>query len=118
MFHQAAAIADAKYNEGYFSSRTSGRAPEARLMLAVLQDALVVFYRGLDTKDPVILEAYREVDWWFRDRDFDPVFSFENVCSALGISADCVRNTLNDARRTVRASEPAGYRRPPNRSLR
>jgi hypothetical protein len=111
-------LATVKDSYGDFSSRATWNAPETRLMLAVLQDALIVFYRGLDTRDSEAIEAFREVDYWFRDRDFDNVFSFENICSALGISAGCVRDNLNDARRVVLGTGVAFARRPPSRLLR
>lgn len=74
-------------------------APETRLMIAVLQDALATFQRGLDTSTRKEIEKFREVDRWFRGRDDDSPFSFENICGSLGLDAGCVRERLNDLRR-------------------
>ena len=73
-------------------------APEARLLLAVLQDALGNFQRGLHSTSCKELEAFREVDRWFRSSEFDWLFSFENICSTLCIDPDHVRDGLNRLR--------------------
>jgi hypothetical protein len=73
--------------------------PESRLMLAVLQEALGTFQRGIHTRDAKELEAFREVDRWFRSRDYDWPFSFESICCCLHIDPSCVRAGLNLLRR-------------------
>jgi hypothetical protein len=73
--------------------------PEMRLMMAVLQEALSTFHRGLNPRMAKDLEAFREVDRWFRSRDYDWPFSFENICSCLHIAPSCVRSELNHLRR-------------------
>lgn len=73
-------------------------APETRLLLAVLHDALGNFQRGLHSTSCRDLEAFREVDRWFRSSDYDWLFSFENICSTLGIDADHIRDGLNRLR--------------------
>jgi hypothetical protein len=73
--------------------------PEMRLMLAVLQEALSTFQRGINTRIAKELEAWREVDHWFRSRDYDSPFSFESICSCLNIDPSCVRAELNQLRR-------------------
>jgi len=70
-------------------------APETRLMLAVLQDALATFERGLSMTAGRDVESFREVDRWFRSRDYDSPFSFECICSTLEIDPRCVRDRLN-----------------------
>jgi len=69
--------------------------PETLLMMAVLQDAFVTFQRGLGTLDPEALEAFREVDRWFRSRESDWPFSFESICESLNIGVSRVRRVLN-----------------------
>src|SRR5690348_13678055 len=59
--------------------------PENRLMLAVLQEALSTFQRGIRSRVAKDIEAFREVDRWFRSRDYDWPFSFECICSTLEI---------------------------------
>ena len=70
-------------------------APESRLMLAVLQDALATFERDLYASEGRDIESFREVDRWFRSRDYDSPFSFECICSTLEIDPGCVRAWLN-----------------------
>jgi hypothetical protein len=73
-------------------------APETRLLLAVLHDALETFQRGLLTSDCKDREAFREVDRWFRSDDYDWPFSFENICGTLLIDPDHIRDGLNQLR--------------------
>jgi hypothetical protein len=94
--------------------------PENRLMLAVLQEALSTFQRGIRSRVAKDIEAFREVDRWFRSREFDWPFSFECICSTLEIDPGCVREGLNRLRRqafqhraairTVRAPYRSSYR--------
>lgn len=72
--------------------------PETRLLLAVLQDALGTFQRGLRTTSCKDVEAFREVDRWFRSDDYDWLFSFENICGTLHIDPDHIRDGLNRLR--------------------
>ena len=78
-----ASVPDAFLPEQYFdrlSSRTTDT-PEKRLMFAILVDAVIQLQRR---NTPVALEAER----WIRgDDDEEPLFSFQDVCDALGIEA-------------------------------
>jgi hypothetical protein len=73
--------------------------PENRLMLAVLQEALSTFQRGVNTRIAKELEAFREVDRWFRSTDYDWPFSFEGICACLNIDPSFIRAGLNQIRR-------------------
>lgn len=73
-------------------------APETRLLLAVLHDALETFQRGLLTSACKDLEAFREVDRWFRSTDYDWPFSFEGICHTLLLDPDHIRDGLNRLR--------------------
>jgi hypothetical protein len=79
--------------------------PEDRLMLAVLQDALAIFQRGMYSRAPNAREKYREVDKWIRSDECDSPFSFEAICSTLQIDPDCLRASLERARRLAYQSE-------------
>lgn len=70
-------------------------------MLAVLQDALTTFQRGLHSTVREDIEKFREVDRWLRSRDYDGIFSFECICCTLGIDPGCLRAGLNEARETA-----------------
>jgi hypothetical protein len=65
--------------------------PEQRLMAAVLMQA--VHDLLLVRSHPGLLR-HADVDGWFDDRDAAWPFSFENLCAALSIDADAVREAL------------------------
>jgi hypothetical protein len=65
-----------------------------RLMLAVLEEALVTFRRGLRSNDVLQRHHSWEVDRWIASTDGDPLFSFENICSSLSIDPGYVRDGL------------------------
>ena len=112
------------------------KAPESRLLLAVLQDALATFQRGLNTSAGKERQMFREVDYWFRSRSYDSPFSFESICDALDLHPSYVRRNLSlpngdgwkirqrigrvDRRRGATLREPSASRgQPPlQRSLR
>jgi hypothetical protein len=100
------------------TSHESCKTPENRLMLAVLQDALVTFHRGLNTVACEELESFREVDRWFRSRDYDSPFSFESICCTLRIDPGYVRSGLNKVKRRafMRRIAMKGQSAPPERT--
>jgi len=63
-------------------------------MRAVLEDAILCYLgRGRRRRiDPRILA--REAEFWIRREDWESPFSFNNVCGALGLAADSVRNIV------------------------
>ena len=70
------------------------REPENRLMLAVLEEALVTFQRGLNSPVPERRKRFFEVDRWVCEKDSDWPFSFENICMTLRIDPDYIRAGL------------------------
>lgn len=72
------------------------REPENRLMLAVLEEALVTFQRGLNSPVPERRKRFCEVDRWVTERDSDWPFSFENICQTLRIDPDYIRAGLRN----------------------
>jgi hypothetical protein len=66
-----------------------------RLMLAVLEEALVTFHRGLSSHHVEQRRHFCEADRWIESKDSDPLFSFENICSALNIDPGYLRRRLN-----------------------
>lgn len=70
------------------------REPENRLMLAVLEEALVTYQRGLDSPVAERRKRFCEVDRWVSDRESDWPFSFENICATLRIDPDYIRAGL------------------------
>ncbi len=68
--------------------------PANRLMLAILEEALVSFQRGLNSPVPEQRRQFHEVDTWVASGDTDWPFSFENICAALLIDPDYIRTGL------------------------
>jgi len=73
-----------------------GALPEAEtaLMRAVLEDAILCYLgRGRRRRmDPRILA--REAEFWIRRDDWESPFSFNNVCTALGLSVSSSRRQI------------------------
>ncbi len=70
------------------------RDPSNRLMLAILEDALVTFQRGLNSPVPWQRRRFHEVDRWVASDDTDWPFSFENICTALMLDPGYIRSGL------------------------
>jgi hypothetical protein len=86
--------------------RTGARSNEERLMLAVLEDAIDLFFRYLRAKEEKGRENFQEVERWILQKNSNWIFSFENVCDYLGISTSYLRAEL------VRRKEGELRRRP------
>jgi len=68
--------------------------PELGLMLAVLQDAIVCFQEHLGATCKRKKALYQDAEQWLFNRDRSYLFSFENICEALGFEADYLRQGL------------------------
>jgi hypothetical protein len=66
-----------------------------RLMLAVLEDAIVVCTKGLRGRRGSRL-AVREAWAWFASTDRASLFAFERICDLLGFDAEYLRRGLRD----------------------
>lgn len=75
--------------------------PRNRLMLAVLEEALVTFQRGLNSPKAELRQQFHEVDRWVASADIDWPFSFENVCGCLHIDPDYIRDGLQQLKRSA-----------------
>lgn len=77
--------------------------PERDLMRAVLKDALLRFRKNLHHPTNRLFKAERA---WFFECDTDELFSFESVCSVLGLNPRRIRrNLLAWEARAVRGRE-------------
>jgi hypothetical protein len=85
--------------------------PERVLMLAVLQDAVVCFqeYFGATCKRKMTL--YTDAEQWLLDDDRSYLFSFENICEALGFEPDYLRQGLMRWKETVLARNKGRHSR-------
>jgi len=62
---------------------------ELKLLMAVLEDAIRCYLRNIDAKDSERRREFIEVKNWFESTVAGPagIFSFENLCEALGIES-------------------------------
>jgi hypothetical protein len=65
-----------------------------RLMLAVLREALDDYRRVLTAAGPGGQRVQRELETWFGSEDLTWPFSFVNICQALGLDVDALRDVL------------------------
>jgi len=77
--------------------------PECRLMLAVLEDAIAVYAKGLRGRGVSQRESH-EVRLWLASRSRAPLFSFERICEVLQLDAEYLRRGLG----ALRHGNPAG----------
>jgi hypothetical protein len=74
----------------YSPQRRCSLQPEKRLMLAVLDDAVLAYLRGLHVAP--------ETEAWFEADDFTWPYSFANLCDALTLDRHAVRIALRRRR--------------------
>lgn len=74
--------------------RAGGLERERLLMLAVLEDAVDCFKKYAYARDPRGRQMYDEAREWVASTDRTWLFSFENICDTLEISAEYVRRGL------------------------
>jgi len=74
--------------------RTFRLDPEKVLMLAVLQDAVTCFQENISTTCKRKRVLYQEAEEWFLAEDKSYLFSFENICEALGFDVSYLRRGL------------------------
>ena len=89
----------ASHEAGALALGETSKEPENRLMLAVLEEALVTFQRGLSSPVPQRRKRFFEVDRWILSQDTDWPFSFENICTTLRIDPDYIRAGLTRMKR-------------------
>src|SRR5581483_171020 len=65
--------------------------PTALLMQAVLEDAFACFQSQFITDSARSLRLAREAEDWFSSNATDWPFTFENICTALGLQPSYVR---------------------------
>lgn len=80
----------------FFSLRygTLHRTGEYRLLVAVLQDAVIDWFRYRGASHPRGRRLFEEVSSWFATTDQVSLFSFENICAHLGIDPNYLRRGL------------------------
>lgn len=80
----------------FFTQRDGAlhRTGEYRLLVAVLQDAIIDWFRYRNASHPRGRRLFQEVSSWFTSTDQVSLFSFENICAHLGIDPDYLRRGL------------------------
>ena len=78
--------------------------PEKRLMLAVLEGALLDLQRSAGARTPRARRLADEVDAWFAADNEGWPCSFLNVCQALGLDVSAVRTRAARWRTEARAN--------------
>ena len=68
--------------------------PEKRLMLAVMEDAVGTFQKYACAADRNAQRIFTEVEDWFGSDGIDWPYSFVNLCHALGLDVDFMRDGL------------------------
>lgn len=79
----------------YFATvRTKRLAPEKKLMLAILEDAVACFQSYVFQRNRRQTNLFRQTEEWVCDKESDYLFSFENICAVLNLDPGCVREGL------------------------
>ncbi|TMA58264.1 MAG: hypothetical protein E6J73_17755, partial [Deltaproteobacteria bacterium] len=60
--------------------------PEKRLMLALLEDAINCYQDNLISRSGKKKRLFEDTEQWVLRTDGDWIFSFDNVCDALGLN--------------------------------
>jgi len=69
---------------------------EKRLVLSVLEDAVDCFMKYVDASTKKGQRLFRDAEVWIALEDKKWVFSFDNVCEALGIDPEYLRRGLRE----------------------
>ena len=68
--------------------------PEKELLLAVLFDGIQTYITNAKSNTTEGKRKYKEAQTWIIVDESDYVFSFDNLCDAVGIDANCLRSAL------------------------
>ena len=70
---------------------------EQRLMLAVLTDAINILREHRVSPNQNKRKSFNEVRAWVFAHGIEGPVSFDRVCDAVGVNADCLRRRLSEA---------------------
>ena len=82
------------YDVSLETFRRSYSRPEAKLMLAVLDDAIACFQKYAFARDRKGKVLFQEAEEWVQATNSDWPFSFVNICEMLGFGPDYLRQGL------------------------
>ena len=86
--------------------KAAGSTSTSRLMLAVLEEALLEFQRGVGSARAEERQRFHEVDRWVDSADTDLPFAFESICSSLLIDPDYIRSGLRRLKQQAFSGQP------------
>lgn len=116
VFREPDALAQFEYGR-HFDSRPQ-RSPEARMMFAILVDAVECFQRFLYASKSRDRRLSEQAEAWIFGRE-NWVFSFENICEELGIDPNYLRSGLRRWREQAKppseTCQPPAFRLPQQR---
>lgn len=75
-------------------ARVEALGPERALLLAVLEDAIHCFRKYRTARTRAGKNRFNEVEHWIMQRQEESICGFENICEALGLDPEYVRNGL------------------------
>jgi len=84
------------------------QAPEIRLMIRILEDAIFCFQRYRNAKDGPTRRSFREAHDWLMSDDKDWAFSFPSICEVLGLNPSYVRRGLQQWTPQTTPQRPGG----------
>jgi hypothetical protein len=82
-------VLPAQYQETF--QRKTHLAPEKALMLAVLEDAILCFQRYAGARNGKTRRLFRDAENWILEKDDKWFFSFDQICSSLGLEPGYIR---------------------------
>jgi hypothetical protein len=89
---QPDALLPAQYLETF--RRKAQLEPEKRLILAILEEAVHCFQKYVFVRDARGKTIFAAAEQWLMEETGDWIFSFDNVCDALGFNPSYVRQGL------------------------
>jgi hypothetical protein len=72
--------------------------PEIKLMFAVLENAIMCFHEYTLARNGRGERLFREAEDWILEQNSDWLFSFENICSTLGLDPSYLRRGLTQSK--------------------
>ncbi len=92
--------------EQYLAQRQGDYQPLRRLMIALLEDAVLTYQRNLLAQNDAGRRLFAEAEAWLMEENRDLPLRFENVCDVLDLDAGFLRGVLLRWRARAAASEP------------
>jgi hypothetical protein len=98
---------DTLFAEQYFDDRRGqSLGPEKRLVLAILEDAILTFQDNYAARDGKKKRLFDQAQVWLFNVSDDWVFSFENICHVLEFNPEYIRKGLAQWREKDSAKPP------------